>query len=303
MSALLDIEAIRSAHPLPQIAGAVVKLKAIAGEWKACCPFHSDRSPSFTIYDGGARFQCFGCGAHGDVLDFIQRLHGVGLRDAAAMLSGGALPTVEVAPVLHKQEGDRLNEVRAIWRSGEPAGGTLAETYLRWRGLELPIPESIRFARLKYGRRGREYPCLVACIAGPENRLCGLQRTYLADDGRGKAEVPKPKLSLGRVAGGSIRLAPAAEELIVCEGLEDGLTLQQELGRAVWVSAGTAMLPSMQFPPMVRSVAIGGDGDEPGRLAARKAAKAFSGRSLSVRAFFPTAPHKDFNDELRRVRS
>lgn len=299
MNATCDIAALRAAHPLPAVAGAVVKLKPAGGEWKGCCPFHSEKSPSFTIYDGGARFQCFGCGAQGDVLDFIQKLHGVGLREAAAMLSGGSMPMVEVAPLMQREEGDRLGQVREIWRNAQPAPGTLAETYLRWRGLDLPVPESIRFAELRYGRAGRTYPCLVACIASTDNALCGLQRTYLADDGQGKADVPKPKLSLGRVSGGAIRLAPAAGEMVVCEGLEDGLTLQQELGRAVWVSAGTAMLPAMQFPALVRAVAIGGDGDEPGRAAVAKARDAFNGRGLKVGTFFPAAPYKDFNDQLR----
>ena len=73
----LDFDTIRTEHPLPEVAGAVLKLQRAGNEWKACCPFHADRTPSFTIYSRGQRFCCFGCGAQGDVLDFIQRLHGV----------------------------------------------------------------------------------------------------------------------------------------------------------------------------------------------------------------------------------
>jgi DNA primase len=104
-------------------------------------------------------------------------------------------------------------------------------------------------------------------------------------------------VSLGKVAGGAIRRGPAAAELIVCEGLEDGLTLQQELGRTVWVSAGASMLPAMQFPPLVRSVAIGGDADPAGREAAEKARAAFEARGIAARMFFPVDA-KDFNAEL-----
>jgi len=102
---------------------------------------------------------------------------------------------------------------------------------------------------------------------------------------------------LGRVSGGAIRLAPAAQELIVCEGLEDGLTLQQTLVRAVWVAAGASMLPAMRFPPVVRSVAIGGDADAAGEAAAWKAKLAFAGQGLVVRTFFPLGA-KDFNAEI-----
>jgi DNA primase len=267
---MLDLDAIRRAHPLPAVVGAVVKLQRAGKEYKACCPLHADRTPSFTIYDGGQRFQCFGCGAGGDVLDFLQQLHSVSLREAADMLTGGNLPSVHIAPLPVDDGADRIAEAKAIWRAAEPAKGTLAETYLCNRGLHLPLPESIRFARLRYGTKGPEHPVLVACIASADNKLIGIQRTYLASDGLGKASVPKAKLSLGRVAGGAIRLAPCAASLIVCEGLEDGLTLQQELGRAVWVAAGASMLPNMIFPAGVRSVAIGGDNDDPGQPQGRR---------------------------------
>lgn len=296
-SAPLDLEELRANHSLPSIVGASVKLIRAGSEFKACCPFHSDRSPSFTIYAGGRRFQCFGCGAQGDVLDYLMRLHNVGLRDAAAMLTGGNLPSVHIAPAPVDDGADRIAEAKAIWRAARPASGTLAESYLRARGLHLPIPDSIRFARLRYGTKGAEHPVLVAAVASAEGKLIGIQRTYLNASGTGKAAVPKAKLSLGRVSGGAIRLAPCSTSLVVCEGLEDGLTLQQELGLTTWVAAGASMLPAMIFPEGVRSVAIGGDNDEAGRLSARKAAETFAHRGIESRVFFP-AEAKDFNQEL-----
>lgn len=296
----LDLNAIRRDNPLPAVAGAVVKLKAFGGEWKACCPFHSDRSPSFTIFSSGKRFHCFGCGASGDVLDFVMRLHGVGLRDAADMLGGGDLPVVEVARGQHadNRDSDRTPAALAIWQGAGPVEGTVAERYLRWRGITIPAPISLRFAELPYGARGPVYPCLVACVSSAEGPLIGIQRTYLASDGCGKADVPKPKLSLGKVSGGAIRLAGLdGSELIVCEGAEDGLSLLQALGRPVWVSAGASMLPAMRFPQEIRAVAIGGDNDDAGRQAADKAARAYVARGIEARVFFPRIG-KDFNHEL-----
>ena len=278
--ARLDLDAIRADNPLPGVVGAVVKLQRAGNEFKACCPFHSERTPSFTIYHGGHRFQCFGCGAQGDVFDFLGRLHGVSLREAAELLVGGDLPSVEYAPVAVDDAGDRLDEARAIWRNAGPATGTAVEVYLRSRGLHLPIPETIRFSRLRYGKEGIEHPVLVAAVSSVDGRLSGIQRTYLASDGSGKLAVAKAKLSLGRVSGGAIRLAPVSASLVVCEGLEDGLTLQQELGVAVWCAAGASMLPAMRFPDLVKSVAIGGDADDAGRASARKAAEAFAPRGI-----------------------
>jgi DNA primase len=297
MSGLIDTAAIRRDHLLPSIVGALVKLERAGPELKACCPFHEERSASFTIFDGGRRFHCFGCGASGDVLDFVQRAHGVSLRQAAEMITGSNLPSVHVHQLPAAEKDHRGEEARAIWRAAEPVKGTLAERYLRTRGLHLTIPASIRFTRLRYGKSGPLHPCLVAVVASVDNRLIGIQRTYLNADGTGKASVPKAKLSLGQVSGGAIRLGAAARSMFVCEGLEDGLTLMQELGRTVWVSAGTSNLPGMQFPVGVDSVAIGGDADEPGRVAARKAADVYLSRGLQARTFFPI-DGKDFNAEL-----
>lgn len=303
-AALLDLDAIRRDNPLPAVVGAVVKLRRAGSEWKASCPFHQDRTPSFTIFDGGRRFQCFGCGASGDVLDFVRRLHGVGLRDAAEMLGGGELSTLaaqapqNAAPV----SSDRTDEALAIWRAAVPASGTLAETYLRSRGITIEPPLSLRYAELPYGKRGPDYPCLVCCVSSPEGPLQGIQRIYLAPNGRGKAGVPKAKLSLGKVAGGAIRLAPLDDrELVVCEGPEDGLSLVQALGRPVWAAAGASMLSAMRLPPSVRQVAVGGDKDAAGKTAAEKAARAFAMQGSAVRVFYPTPPAKDFNDELMGV--
>ncbi|MEO6247026.1 MAG: CHC2 zinc finger domain-containing protein [Sphingomicrobium sp.] len=146
---------------------------------------HSDRSPSFTIFDGGERFHCFGCGATGDVLDYLQRLHGVGLKEAAAMLDGGQVPMVVHRQLPPEPDRDTTADAVTIWRNAVAVAGTPAEAYLRGRGLHLPIPASIRFARLRYGTRGNLHPVLVALLASAENKAVGVQRTYLKPDGSG----------------------------------------------------------------------------------------------------------------------
>ncbi|RIV75663.1 hypothetical protein D2V04_15355 [Pelagerythrobacter aerophilus] len=171
---MIDLEAIKQSHALPEVVGAVVKLQRAGREWKACCPLHNDRSPSFTIFDDGKRFQCFGCGASGDVLDFIGALHGVGLREAAEMLTGEELPKVQVAPLPPADDAsDRVEEARSIWRAAGPVEGTPAESYLRWRGISIPAPLSVRYSVLPYGKRGRALPCLVCCVSSPEGPLQG----------------------------------------------------------------------------------------------------------------------------------
>ncbi|WP_298290741.1 toprim domain-containing protein [Novosphingobium sp.] len=135
--------------------------------------------------------------------------------------------------------------------------------------------------------------------------VVGLQRIYLRSDGGGKANLPQAKLSLGKVTGGAIRLGDldASGAVTVCEGPEDGLSLLETMGGPVWVAAGATFLPAMQFPPEIRSIIIGADNDEAGAMAADKAAKVFAKRGLAVRIIHPLTGFKDWNDELRGVRS
>lgn len=90
----IDLDAIKREHSLSSVAQREgVKLKRVGREWKACCPFHEDRTPSFTIFDSDKRFHCFGCQKSGDVLDFVQEARGLhSLEDAARYLCGGDPP-------------------------------------------------------------------------------------------------------------------------------------------------------------------------------------------------------------------
>ena len=153
MMALIDIDGIRTGFPVSSVVGAVTKLQRAGREWVACCPIHADKSPSFTIYAGDQRWHCFGCGEGGDVLDLVQKMHHVGLREAADMLGGGNLPTVampKTAPAV--DDRDTIGEALAIWRAAGPITGTPAETYLRNRGISIRLPDCLRFARIPRAR-------------------------------------------------------------------------------------------------------------------------------------------------------
>lgn len=288
---------IRARVPLSSVAAASLKLQRAGREWKARCPFHPDRTPSFTIYADDRRFHCFGCGAEGDVLDFVQRTSGIRLPDAIDLLEGGAMSPLKRSELADKPVADLREAARRLWALAGAVVGTPAEAYLRSRGINGVLPASLRFARLRYPKEESRRPALVAAVSTPDGDLTGIQRTFLTEDGR-KADVPKVKLSLGRVAGGAIQLGPAAPSLVVTEGLEDGLTLAQALGRSVWVSAGTAMLPRMTLPDLTRAVVIGADADAAGEAAADKAAHMFAATGRQVRIMRPASGFKDFNAEL-----
>lgn len=75
----LDFDKIRADNPLPEvIARSGVDLRKNGNEYIACCMFHADKTPSFTVFHGktGWHYMCFGCGAKGDVIDFVQEYYG-----------------------------------------------------------------------------------------------------------------------------------------------------------------------------------------------------------------------------------
>ena len=306
------IDRIRKDFSVASVARtAGVKLVRAGNEWKACCPFHNDGTPSFYVYANERRFVCYGCGAEGDVLDFMRRAYGGSVIDAIRALDGGALGPI-APPEPEKPKRDLSKLVARIWNESRPIAGTPAALYLRNRGIDMDLPDCLRFARLAppmmegngllAANGPQPLPALVAAVTGPDGSLVAIQRTYLTEDGRKAAVIateqdrkPKVKYSLGNVRTGAIRLGPAAASITVCEGLEDGASLAEGLGRPVWVGAGTSMLPAMIFPEVVRSVVIGADNDDAGRVAATAAAEAYVARGLSVRISPPPAPHKDWN--------
>lgn len=315
------VAGIRDRFPVSAVAARMgVKLHRAGNEMKACCPFHADRTPSFTIYADDRRAHCFGCGWSGDVLDLVQHGYRLKLLGAIDALDGGALRELEQQRAPAKPKADLRPVAQRIVNNSVPVEGTPAEAYLRSRGITIALPHTLRFARLAppqiegngllAANGPAPLPALIAIVTDPAGALVGLQRTYLTEDGRKAATTPtatdrKPKVkySLGNVAGGAIQLGPPADSMIVTEGLEDGLTLSQALRRPVWVAAGTSMMPEMMFAAVTREVVIGADGDAPGQAAAAKAAAAFTKRGLATRVMRPARPYKDFNAELMGVRS
>jgi DNA primase len=97
-----DVERLRRDVSLSDVAaGFGLKLQRDGGEYVACCPFHSEDTPSFTLFTGKdhvERFHCFGCGQRGDVLDFVQAIKGVDLKEAIKILGGGDTSRPNIAP-------------------------------------------------------------------------------------------------------------------------------------------------------------------------------------------------------------
>lgn len=86
----VDVAALKASLDLVEVVGRYVQLKRAGKEYQGLCPFHDERSPSFSVIPAKGFFHCFGCGAHGDVIGFYQRYTGKDFKDAIADLGGGA---------------------------------------------------------------------------------------------------------------------------------------------------------------------------------------------------------------------
>ncbi|NJC07382.1 DNA primase [Polymorphobacter fuscus] len=128
---------------LSPVVGRRVKLTRAGREWKGCCPFHNEKTPSFYVNDDKGFYHCFGCGAHGDVIRFLTEQEGLGFIDAVKQLaaqagmevpadSPAARERAEVNDTLQSLAGRAAEWFQAQLRS--PAGAE-ARAYLERRGV------------------------------------------------------------------------------------------------------------------------------------------------------------------------
>ena len=270
--------------------------EALGGRWHgsygmARCPCHEDRTPSLAISDGQDGVLLVNCFAGCDPVDILRALSDQGLSEP----SNGKLTS-------HLPHRDNGRAALDIWRESRPGAGTLVERYLGRRGLTLPVPPSIRFhPGLKHGPTGLILPAMVAAVQAPDRRVVAIHRTFLNEYGT-KATVSTPKMALGPLGAGAVRLAKAGSLLGLAEGIEDALSAMQLFDLPCWASLGGARLARVDLPPEVREVRIFADGDDPGKEAAEKAVRRFRREGLKARAFIPPNGCKDWNEALMAER-
>jgi DNA primase len=134
------IDEIVARSDIVEIIGARVPLKKSGREFKACCPFHSEKSPSFWVSPDKQFYHCFGCGAHGTVVGFLMQYEKLGFLDAMADLAqraGIELPREAQAP---RDPGSaELPEVMARacrFYEQSLADSARGQDYLRARGVD-----------------------------------------------------------------------------------------------------------------------------------------------------------------------
>ena len=176
--------------------------------------------------------------------------------------------------------------------------GTIAETYLQHRGITADLPETLRFHPECWHMTRTRLPAMVALVEGAE-RLA-IHRTYLRQDGRGKADIEPAKAMLGAVAGGAVRLSGAPGALVVCEGIETGLSLASGLLRkpaTIWAALSTSGMKRLTLPNTPGKLTVATDGDDAGRTAGDLLAERAHATGWQV-DLLPAPEGRDWNNIL-----
>ncbi|MGM0767773.1 MAG: DNA primase [Pseudomonadota bacterium] len=128
---------------LAELIGSRITLKKAGANYKACCPFHDEKTPSFNVRPDKGFYHCFGCGAHGDAISFVREFEGLGFTDAVEELArraGLEVPYDQSARQEIQQARtltDALDYASRFYQSAlRGPQGELARDYLKQRGLD-----------------------------------------------------------------------------------------------------------------------------------------------------------------------
>ena len=145
-----SLDEFKARLPLAEIVGRWVKLTRRGREWIGLCPFHKERTPSFSVVEDKGFYHCFGCGAHGGAIDFVMAIERLDFREAIerlAELTGIPAPrragaeTARADPSLYD-----VNAAAAVWytaRLADPEAAP-ARAYLERRGLDRATVQGFR---------------------------------------------------------------------------------------------------------------------------------------------------------------
>ncbi len=253
----------------------------------------------------------FATGEHGDLLDLIARSRRLeDFRDIAEEVRRFlSLPDTVRTRSRPPAPAGSPDAARRLFASAQPIHGTIAETYLRRRGItDVRGVNALRFHATCFYRAREDapretWPALLAAVTDLRGTVTGVLRTWLAADGSNKAPIATPRRAMGHLLGNGVRFgvvgsARAGTGVVAAgEGLETMLSLRCVLPGMPMIAALSAThLAALVPPPALARLYIARDNDRAGRRAAEMlAARA---QADGVEALILTPSADDFNTDL-----
>ncbi|KMK64737.1 Toprim domain [Puniceibacterium sp. IMCC21224] len=190
-----------------------------------------------------------------------------------------------------------------LFAASVPVEGTLAETYLRSRGLTHGgVTSALRFHPKCWHRdegqtKSIPKPALIAAVTDGAGALRGVHRTWLAPDGKGKAAVETQRRAMGHLLGNAVKLTSHEDILVVGEGIETMLSLFEAApGLPVWAALSSGHLGALLLSEGLQRLYIAIDRDPAGQRAAERLSARATKAGVPVRVLEPLLG--DFNDDL-----
>ncbi len=205
------------------------------------------------------------------------------------------------ATIVQPAKEDRVVRAHRFWRESLPLTGTAAEHYLHHRGVREPVASAhaLRFHPRMTSLEDRlRRPALISAILDATGEVQGVEVTLLTANGAAKATVATPRRVIGRLMGGAVRLHPAAEAMIVAEGVETALSAAEAFDLPAWAALSGGNLARFAPPPLVRRLVVARDADDAGRVAATGIVDRL-GATLAVEIATPPGDFNDWNDWAR----
>ena len=232
-----DVEEIKNRISVVDLVGEYIRLAKAGSNWKAICPFHNEKTPSFMVSEERRSFHCFGCGKGGDIFTFVMEMEGIGFREALEQLAAKAGITLKKWEARdeklesNKKKLYEILELAAKWYEKnlwEGKGKEKILNYLRGRGL---TGETIKKFRLGYAPDG--WRNLLEFLLKKNYKIEEIARTGLLVEKTSKSQILNTKYQIpntryydrfrdrimftiqdimGRVVGFSARIAPGEDE-------------------------------------------------------------------------------------------
>ncbi len=307
-----SIEALKARLDIVDIVGSYIELKRAGSSFKAPCPFHDEKSPSFVVNPSRQSYHCFGCGVHGDSIKFVMEFEKLNYPEAIEKLAASTNFTLHYTDDTKQKKRSNLLEILNDWYQKLLEQNKTAMDYLHARGIyassierfgigyaptspetlrfleqrKLPTAEAIEQGAIGRGDDGRLFARFIERITFPIHSTSGSivgfgGRTITGHQAKYVNSSQSAIFNKSRLLY-AYHLAREAiyrrREIIVTEGYLDVVMLHQAGFTHAVATLGTAL--TSEHLPLLRKgepkVYVAYDGDKAGRAAAFKAAKLLS---------------------------